>query len=90
VVQQVPEDIEARRLARLILDFEAVFADAIALSRRYTARFLTRSLDLIHVAAARHIGCTRFVSADDRRLAVAKASGLTVVDLKRPSRQRPR
>jgi predicted nucleic acid-binding protein len=89
-VRQVSDDIEARRFARVTLDFETVFAAAIALSRRYTTRFLTRRLDWIHVAAARHFRRTRFVSADDRRLAVAKASGLTIVDLKSPSRQRPR
>jgi hypothetical protein len=33
--------------------------------------------------------CTTFVSADDRQLAVAKARGLSVVDIKRRVRRRP-
>jgi hypothetical protein len=54
---------------------------------RYTARFLARSLDLLHVAAAHAADCTRFVSADDRQLAVARASGLETVDINRRVRR---
>jgi predicted nucleic acid-binding protein len=81
------DDIEALRLAPVGLDLDRVFANASELSRVYTARFLTRSLDLLHVAAAQLTMCVRFVSADDRQLAVAKATGLDVVDIKRPSRR---
>ena len=54
---------------------------------RYTARYLTRSLDLLHVAAAQTIMCATFVSADDRQLAAAKATGFKVVDIKRRARR---
>ena len=64
-------------------DFERVFADATELSRKHSARFLTRSLDLLHIATAHAVGCHQFVSADDRQLTLAKASGLTAVDIKR-------
>jgi len=80
------EDIEDQRLVTVSLDFDRVFADATELSRLYTARLLARSLDLLHVAAARVIECQRFVSADDRQLAVAKAMGLKTVDIKRRAR----
>jgi predicted nucleic acid-binding protein len=60
-----------------------VFAAAADLSQRYSARVLTRTLDLLHVAAARALSCSRFVSADDRQLAAAKAIGLRTVDIKR-------
>jgi hypothetical protein len=39
------------------------------------------------VAAAHVALCTTFVSADDRQLAVARASGLTTVEIKRRVRQ---
>ena len=52
-----------------------------------TAKTLARSLDLLHVAAAHVTSCTRFVSGDDRQLAVAKASGLEVVDINRGVRR---
>lgn len=77
------EDLESRRLLQLSLDLEQVFAHAGEFSRNYSARFLTRSLDLLHVAAAHVAMCTRFVSADARQLKLAKASGLHTVDIRR-------
>jgi predicted nucleic acid-binding protein len=90
ILQQVQDDLEGQRLTPLALDLERVFADAGELSRRHAAKFLARSLDLLHVAAAHLALCKTFVSADDRQLAVAKASGLTVVDIKRRVRRRRR
>ncbi len=80
-------DVESQRLLPVSLDMERVFTDACELSRAYTAKFLARSLDLLHVAAAHAAMCTTFVSADDRQLAVAKATGLEVVDIKRRARR---
>lgn len=84
---QLRDDVENQRLMPVSLDLDRVFTHASELSRLYTARFLARSLDLLHVAAAHVTLCTTFVSADDRQLAVAKASGLTTVDIKRRIRR---
>lgn len=81
------DDIEHRRLLPVSLDLDDVFEAAAGLSREHTAKLLTRSLDLLHVAAAHAVGCATFVSADDRQLAVARASGLETIDIKR--RRRP-
>lgn len=86
---QVRDDVEAQRLLPTALDWAQTFAGACELSETHSPTLLTRSLDLLHVAAARALGCTVFVSADDRQLAAAKATGLKVVDIKRPS-ARPR
>jgi predicted nucleic acid-binding protein len=86
VQAQLQEDIEGQRLARISLDLERVFRDAGEFSREHSAKFLTRTLDLLHVAAAHVAMCTMFVSADDRQLAVAKATGLKIVDIKRRAR----
>jgi hypothetical protein len=83
---QLEEDLDSQRLARVFLDLDRVFTGASDLSRTYTTKFLTRSLDLLHVAAARVMMCSTFASADDRQLAVAKATGLKVVDIKRRAR----
>jgi predicted nucleic acid-binding protein len=83
VHQHLNDDLENQRLTTVSLDLDRVFGDAQELSRRYTATLLARSLDLLHVAAAHGLRCTTFVSADDRQLTVAKASGLTTVDVKR-------
>jgi predicted nucleic acid-binding protein len=85
---QLQEDVESRRLDRVSLDLERAFTGAHDLSRTYTAKCLTRSLDLLHVSAAQQMMCTTFVSADDRQLAVAKAIGLEVVDIKRRVRRK--
>ncbi len=80
------EDLEHQRLSAVSLDLEQVFIDAARLSQEHTAKLLTRSLDLLHVSAAHALGCSTFVSADDRQLAVARASGLLATDIKRRSR----
>lgn len=86
VLAQLRDDLEDQRLMPVSVDLDRVFTQANEFSRLYTAKFLTRSLDLLHVAAAHVSSCTTFVSADDRQLAVAKASGLSVVDIKRRTR----
>jgi len=82
------EDVESQRLARVSLDLDRIFTSASDLSRTHTAKFLIRSMDLLHVAAARVMMCSTFASADDRQLAVAKATGLKVVDIKRRARRK--
>ena len=86
VQAQLRDDIADQRLMPVSVDLDRVFIQATEFSRLYTAKFLTRSLDLLHVAAARVTSCSTFVSADNRQLAVAKASGLTVIDIKRRTR----
>ena len=90
ILRQLQDDVDSQRLIPTPLDLERVLADASDLSRRYTARFLARTVDLLHVAAAHLLLCQGFVSADDRQLAVAKATGLPVVDIKRARRRRPK
>ena len=85
---QLRTDLEDQRLLPVSVDLDRVFADACELSRLHTAKHLARSLDLLHVAAAHLALCTTFVSADDRQLAVAKASGLATIDIKRRPRRK--
>jgi predicted nucleic acid-binding protein len=87
VQRQLREDVESQRLVSVAVDVEEMFSQATELSRRYAAKHLARSLDLLHVAAAHAANCTKFVSADDRQLGVAKASGLRIIDIKRPHRR---
>ncbi len=87
ILEQLQDDLESNRLVPSAIDLDRAFIDASELSRLHTAQLLARSLDLVQVAAAHVMVCTRFVSADDRQLAVAKASGLTVVDIKRRTRR---
>jgi predicted nucleic acid-binding protein len=89
VTAQLKDDVETLRLLPVAVDLDRVFVEASELSRLHTARARSRSLDRLHVAAARVMPCTSFVSADDRQLAVAKRSGLVPMDIKRRSPRRP-
>lgn len=87
IQRQLRDDLEQHRLILVSLDLDQAFVQASELSKAHTAKHLARSLDLLHVAAARALMCTSFVSADDRQLAVAKASGLRAIDIKRMTRK---
>jgi predicted nucleic acid-binding protein len=56
----------------------ALFARAMELADRHSSRFGTRSLDLLHVAAALLSDADTFLSFDERQRKVAKAEGLKV------------
>jgi len=86
VLAQLGDDLDHQRLVSVSLDLEQVFSEATELSRRHTAKFLTRSLDLLHVAAAHVALCTTFASADDRQLELARATGLKPIDIKQRTR----
>lgn len=76
------DDRQAGRLAAVAVDWPKIFHESVQLSRRYAAKHLCRSLDLLHVAAAVELGCSRFISADARQLAVARGAGLKPVDIR--------
>lgn len=85
---QLQDDLSHGRLVTMAVDLDSVVAGAADLSRAHAAKFLARSLDLIHVATAHAVQCKTFVSADDRQLAVAHATGLKTVDMKRFGRRK--
>ncbi len=60
------------------VDAESQHRRAQELSDRYTPIHATRSLDLLHVAAALLLDSQEFLSFDERQRQVAKAEGLRV------------
>ena len=88
VLTQIAEDKEAHHLQDSRPDLFVVLAEAVRLSTAHATKLLSRSLDLLHVATALHLGCGRFVSGDDRQLALARAEGLEVVDVKQQRSRR--
>lgn len=88
LLAQLDGDVAAHRLVEMRIDLFAVFMRAAELSHAHAVRLLCRSLDILHVAAALELGCTRLVSGDDRQLALAKAAGLEPVDVKGTRRAR--
>jgi predicted nucleic acid-binding protein len=88
LVAQIQEDRQAGRLIDAAADWEVVLTIAGDLSIAHTRKYLTRSLDLLHVAVALELKCETFVSGDRRQLRVARAAKLRPIDITR-SRRRP-
>ena len=65
-------------------DLAAVFNKAGALSAKYAASTLARSLDILHVAAALTLGARVFVSFDERQRKLARRARLKVLPRIRP------
>jgi predicted nucleic acid-binding protein len=57
---------------------EDVFARALRLVQKWTAKLGTRSLDIIHVAAATALRSDTFLTFDDRQHKLARAAGLAL------------
>jgi predicted nucleic acid-binding protein len=88
LVAQIEEDLQAGRLIDTAADWQVILTIAGDLSIAYTKEYLTRSLDLLHVATALDLKCETFVSGDRRQLKAARATKLRPVDITRAGRRR--
>lgn len=70
------EDFQLGIWQSTILNPAAVTLKAEQLSARHTAHIGTRSLDILHVAAALVLGVTDFLTFDKRQATLAMAAGL--------------
>ena len=77
--QDFATDIVAGRFKVVSIDHAAVLARTLVLTQEHTATTGTRSLDLIHIAAALETGATEFLSLDHRQRQTANAEGLKVI-----------
>lgn len=69
-------DFDKGLLERSPAALPAIFLRAEKLSEKHSAKLGTRSLDLLHVAAALESGCKRFASLDARQRECAKLERL--------------
>lgn len=60
------------------IEWSEVLETAMDLSKRFTGSLGSRSLDILHVAAARCMGFERFLSLDTRQIQLAEHAGLTI------------
>ncbi|MGH9764389.1 MAG: type II toxin-antitoxin system VapC family toxin [Blastocatellia bacterium] len=74
--QNLQSDLKNNRLVRSQLVWPTAFRAATTLSRHYSARIGTRSLDILHIAAAKSLQLTKFVSFDQRQRRMAALVGL--------------
>lgn len=72
-------DLDSGRLARPEYDLGAVFIQAEKLSSKHSGDIGTRSLDLLHVAAAIESRCASFASFDARQRKCAALAGLKLI-----------
>jgi predicted nucleic acid-binding protein len=77
----VEQDVFDGVLTRQNLPWHEVNAEGLRLSRHYSAKLGTRSLDILHVATALLLGADKFITLDKRQTSLAKAVGLDVIGL---------
>jgi hypothetical protein len=84
-VQSVWEDVETDVAAGFLIVrgglWHRVMVDAEAYARDHTSAIGCRTLDILHVAAARLIGVADFCTFDIRQAELAKIIGLTAIIL---------
>ncbi len=60
------------------LGFDELLNEALRLTDKYTAREGFRSMDTLHLAAAKLLGCTEFLTFDKLQRRVAELEGFSV------------
>ena len=78
-LQLFRDDIKAGRLVRAEYDLAKVFRRTEFLSEEYSGDMGSRSLDLLHVAAALEAGCRAFASFDVRQRKVEESYGSALI-----------
>lgn len=78
-LENLEHDIRSGFLQMPDMDLRAVFDHAEFLSAAHTATIGTRSLDILHVAAASLLGARQFVSFDRKQRSLASKAGLKVL-----------
>lgn len=82
-VDQATEDLTADIRAGLwhcpAESLDDIYTRAEELARAHSARLGTRSMDILHVAAAERLACSQFLTGDRRQARLAEAIGLNLV-----------
>ena len=77
-LNMVLADLAAGILGEASPTLADVVLEAERLSALHSEKLGTRSLDILHVAAALVLGCASFLTFDQRQAALARAAGLKV------------
>ncbi len=76
---ELDDDVRSGRLTMMDAMWRRTLDLAAELSAGHSARIGTRTLDVLHVATAKTLGMTHFVSNDARQTDLAKVAGLRIV-----------
>ena len=71
-------DIESGVFRRISVSWPASFSEVTRLAKKYSLETGTRTLDLLHIAAALTVGATDFITGDSRQAEAARGEKLTV------------
>ena len=82
-IRTIDKDVGLQILKRPELKWVDVFREAEELSKRFSSRSGSRSLDLLHVASCLLIPSRDFLTFDDRQATLAKKAGLHIVRLRK-------
>jgi predicted nucleic acid-binding protein len=79
VAAMIESDVEKNILQRMQPDWGVVFMETIKHISRCSSKHGTRSLDILHIACAKALGCTSFLSNDERQKECAASTGLELL-----------
>jgi hypothetical protein len=72
------QDLRSGRLVKTAVNWPLAFRVGSVLSKRHSATTGTRSMDILHVAAAKSLRASEFISFDGRQRLLATGLGLRV------------
>lgn len=78
IIAAFEADIATEKLIVATCNLAEVMTEAKRLSANYTLKGGHRAFDMLHVAAAIHLGANEFISFDANQRKLAKAAGLKV------------
>lgn len=76
IIADWQQDIATHVVMVVPCDYSAVLRHSANLSQRFTTEGGHRTLDVLHVATAVHLGAKQFLSFDARQKKLARAAGL--------------
>jgi predicted nucleic acid-binding protein len=76
--QDIQNDLRSGRLFPRSINWVPVFRSAAQIAAKHSDTIGTRSLDVLHIAVAKHLNATEFFSFDQRQRDLATAVGLKV------------
>jgi predicted nucleic acid-binding protein len=79
VLTDIDDDLRSGVLQEAPLVWADLWAEAEALSEKFTVKLGVRAADIMHVAAARVLGVSAFYTFDARQSRLAGEAGLTVL-----------
>ncbi len=77
----IAELVREGRFRRIDLSLDRIASETLSLAPVITSKTGCRTLDLMHVATAKLLGSSEFVSTDKRQIDAARLCGLSAVNL---------